>query len=84
MKWNYRVVQETHQTHIGEGYKEVVYGIHEAYYNEAGEVHSITEKPVAATADSLEELVQTLRMMQEACEEPVIDIDTFVFGKSDY
>jgi hypothetical protein len=64
MKWNYRVVKETHET---SGSFEATFSIHEAYYNTAGEVTAITEKPIAASADSPEELVQTLRMMQKAC-----------------
>lgn len=65
MTWDYRVVKT-----ISNG--EEYYSIHEAYYNEEDQASSITEDPVEAFGNSLEELKLDLERMLEALNKPVL------------
>jgi hypothetical protein len=59
--WNYRVVKN-----------EGVFAIHEAYYDDAGEVMTITVEPMAPRGDSLAELRADLEKFCQALAEPVL------------
>ena len=64
--WNYRVMR----TVVDD---EVMYGIHEVYYNEKDQPESWTQDPVSPLVDSEEELKDVLRLMSEALDKPVLD-----------
>lgn len=79
MSWNYRVVRRTFQipTHEGEN-EEVLYGIHEVYYNDNGEIWTLTEEPVEVISETAEHMAEVLSMMKRALELPVLDYDELV------
>ncbi len=67
MKWNYRVVERK----ISDTESE--FGIHEAYFNDAGEFQGITIRPLSPVSDSMEGLKHELEIkMMRAFEEQVI------------
>lgn len=63
--WNYRVVRQAHRD-------EVLYGIHEAYYEKDNDGLSWTAVPVVPVAESVEELRDVLNKMLLALERDVI------------
>lgn len=77
MAWNYRIVRK-------EINEEVVYGIHEVYYNsklpEYKEdpdscISAITEEACAPFGESLDELRADCERFSKAVELPILDFD---------
>lgn len=64
MFWNYRVVR-----------KGNYYGVHEAYYDEQGAPHSLSEDSVTPVAEGLEALRERLAQVFAAFDDPVLDYD---------
>lgn len=62
--WNYRVVK-----------KRAYLAIHEAYYDENGNVHSLSEDPVSPESEDLAQLKTALELMQETLNEDIIDFE---------
>jgi hypothetical protein len=62
--WNYRVVKKN-------GYL----GIHEAYYDDSGNIRSLTIDPVSNVYEDLEELKTNLEFMMDALEKSVVDFE---------
>lgn len=81
--WNYRVCAETHECSVPGMDPEESFSIREVHYNDNGEVWGITEDAIGPCAESLESLKDVLRMMSEALDEPVIEMDDFVYAKYD-
>lgn len=81
MTWNHRVVKYT-TSH------EVYYGIVECFYNSKNEITGYDTEP-RVLGDSIEELRETLAMMQECVSDvvlenhPIIDNTTVNFGSWD-
>lgn len=85
--WNYRIVKRMHKYTIGTVEREhCTYGIHEAYYDDNGEVDAITENPkdIQSTLElwdceteeeCLASLKDQLTKMQLAFAKPVLDYD---------
>ena len=72
MTWNYRLVKT-----VVDG--EPFYAIHEAYYDiDDDKATHITENPVAARGDSIDDVKWALERMQAALEKPPL---MFVNGK---
>jgi hypothetical protein len=71
--WNYRVVR-----HKGVGVNDmpVMLQIHEVYY-ENGTPDMVTEDPVAAGGETIEEVRRALELMLAAIEKPILDFDSF-------
>jgi hypothetical protein len=67
LTWNYRIIR--HVDPEGEWY-----GIHEVYYDDQGQPHSLTANPVPIDAETPEEL---RRLLDEAFEKPVLNYDDF-------
>ena len=65
MSWNYRVVS-----------RESSLGIYEAYYDQDGQLHSISSDPVSRTCDDIESLKVDIQLMLEACQKNVVDYET--------
>lgn len=67
MTWNYRVIR----------YEQGGYGLHEVYYDEAGEPNGMTVTPVGFVADEdggVAELTQSLETaLRDAKERPILD-----------
>jgi len=93
--WNYRIVKRLHKYTIGTVDRaSYTYGIHEAYYDEAGEVTTITENPkdIQSTLElwdceteeeCLASLQDQLTKMQLAFSKPVLDYDDIGEPKED-
>lgn len=96
--WNYRLCKKTHRTDENDPDKIICvsYEIHEAYYNDDGEIWAVTEDAVTVGAymeyidrldeteeEKLVELAQTLGWMQLALAKGIIDLDTYVFADQD-
>ena len=64
--WNHRVVKTQYNA-------EVCYGIHEAYYDDNGEVVTWTVRPVPVAGNSIQDLRKTLEQMLECLNKEVID-----------
>lgn len=62
--WNYRVVR-----------KNGLLGIHEAYYDDCGNVRSLSMEPVSPTYEDVAQLKTNLTLMIDALEETVLDFD---------
>ena len=66
--WNYRVIK--HDTD-----ENIVYQVHEVYYNDRGEIDGFTEDAVHASGESFEELLSDLDMMvKDAKNRPVLSL----------
>ena len=62
--WNYRVVKK--HGHMG---------IHEAYYDDNGNVHSLSLEPVSPVYEDLDQLKTNLELMLDALGKSVIDFE---------
>lgn len=73
--WNYRLVK----------YKDGCgYGVHEVYYNLAGQPTDMTENPVGFTEDTPEQVfTQMETALKDARERPILDLDTFEWAEYD-
>lgn len=65
MHWNYRIVQKEYADPL----EEIDYEIHEVYYDENGEMESMTEQPVSFHASTV---IGLAKMMLDALKKPVI------------
>ena len=70
MTWNYRLVKSTHGVNV-------LYAIHEVYYDDHGTPKSITENPVGVTAESKDDIMTTLRHMERALTMPTLNYEDF-------
>jgi len=64
--WNYRVVKTAHSDID-------CFGVHEVYYNEAGEIFAYTERAIEPYGESLEELRLSMGLIALALQHPVLD-----------
>ncbi len=69
--WNYRVVKRRLPPPENHDW----YAIHEAHFDDNGNLTSITERPVATESDSMQGLRQVRSLMFQALRAPVIDYD---------
>ena len=70
MTWNHRLVKRTHGA-------QVLYGIHEVYYDEQGNPESITQDPVVVSEQSKGDVMTTLRHMERALTMPTLNYEDF-------
>ena len=68
MSWNYRVVRKTFPY---DGHEE--FGIYSVYYDEDGKVDGMSIDPASIHSYSVEELEETLKLMKECLQKPVLD-----------
>ena len=84
MIWNHRICKKV----VGD---EIVFGIHEAYYNDGREsIWAVTTEPTRlmtvdddinlSDEEALRRLSQQLDWMKNALINPIIDLDTYVFS----
>jgi hypothetical protein len=69
MTWNYRVILNND-----------IYQIHEAYYNDAGEITAVTEDPIAPAGDTLEELTDDIEHYIQAVKHLVLKMNELKFA----
>jgi hypothetical protein len=70
MTWDYRLVKRTYRG-------EVLYGLHEVYYDDQGTPESITEDPVGVAEQSKGDIMTTLRHMERALTMPTLNYEDF-------
>ncbi len=61
MSWNYRVIEENGQLHIGD-----------VYYDDTGKPIATHEKPSHVYGETLEDLEAMLDLFQKALNEPIL------------
>lgn len=72
MIWNYRIIENNG-----------CFSIHEAYYNDAGEITAVTEEPIAVGGETLDELRKDMAYYANALNKPVLKMDEIVFAEDD-
>ncbi len=66
--WNYRVIKvDTHPD-------DVIFSIHEVYYDSKGEIGSCTESAVGIISESSEGLLKQIEEMKKAFSYPVLSL----------
>ena len=65
MSWNYRVLKRGDD-----------YGVYEVYYDQEGNPHSMSEDPITPTAESLQDLSDTLQLFLEALQKDALNYET--------
>ncbi len=73
--WNYRVVK----THYPET-DETFFSLHEAHYNDNGDLYAYTEFGIDPHGESIEELRDILNRMMSAIDKPVLVDGEVVFA----
>lgn len=74
--WNYRVVRK--RVYMGKTMEsEIVYGIHETYYNDEDKPTAITTDQMRPYGETLEELKSDLDKMVTALEKSVLNWEDF-------
>ena len=63
--WNHKVIKHTTE-------QEVLYGIHEVFYNDDNSIYAYTEEPVRVYAESIEELREYLQWMMNCLDKEVL------------
>jgi len=67
MTWNYRIVKKEYPD-------EIVYQIHEAYYDKGKKKpRSITKNPVSPFGETIEELAEDLEYFSEAFKHKILN-----------
>jgi hypothetical protein len=66
MPWDYRLM---HQLRDGED----IFGIHEVYYDEQGNVKNWTINTLGPQGETYEELIEDLSMWMTAFDKPLLD-----------
>ena len=70
MSWNHRVLA-SEEFHLN-GEAEIIFSIHEVYYDDKGVPNGYTANPIRISGESMEGLKWTLEKMQECLEKPVL------------
>lgn len=76
--WNNRIVRVTNpdMEHDPDGdWPKYEYRVHEAYYNNDGDICGLTGGAVEPYGNSIEELKAVLERMLKACDDPILDAD---------
>jgi hypothetical protein len=73
MSWNYRVVKRLCDVPGGKGKREFEFGIHEVYYNSAGDICVMSENSIAPGGENFNEIRSELNHMLSAFGKPVLD-----------
>ena len=69
ISWDYRVIE-----HDG------TFTIHEVYYNDKGDITSISQDPMGPSGDTLEELKNDMEYFLQALDMPVLKKEQIVFA----
>lgn len=71
MPWNYRIMRRNYDD-IG----EILYKIHEVYYDKKGNVIMWTEDSTSPSGDTPEELKEDFEYFKKALSKPILDCET--------
>ena len=66
--WNYRIVRS-----YPANKEEAWYSIREVYYDNNGKVNGWTENAIAPESNTIEGLLETLQLMLNCLDKPVLD-----------
>ena len=69
MSWDYRVIEH-----------EGMFTIHEVYYNDKGDITSISEDPMGPSGETLEELKDDMQYFLQALGMTVLKKEEIVFA----
>jgi len=72
MSWDYRVIE-----HDG------MFTIHEVYYNDKGDITSISKDPMGPSGDTLDELKVDIEYFLQALDMPVLKKEEIAFAPGD-
>ena len=75
--WNCRVVKRKCNSL---GFEEMVFAIHEVYYDKNDKPISITSRPSNPQGDTLEELRESFKLYERAFKDPVLSYEDFRGG----
>lgn len=78
MTWNHRVVRRI----FPDG--EILFGIHEVFYNDDGQPDMVTDDAVRVLGDDIDDLEQTLKWMRKALGQPILEYSDFEGGGKYY
>jgi len=79
MTWNYRIIKKTEPE---AGLEGAGYYIHEAHYNDSGEICGMTEQPSFLFGDTPEALMSDLeKKLKDAKSQSVLDADKIKFAR---
>ena len=81
MTWNYRVLAREYK---GFNEVEVLFEIHEVFYNADGVPEMCTEDAVSVVGDNLAEISDTLLWMKKALKKPILSYSDFEPGGKYY
>lgn len=79
--WNHRVIKKVYKQGTDE--EDVLYGIHEVFYNDTGEIYAYTEQPIDLQCESVEALREYILWCLDAFEIPIIEDGKIEFAKDD-
>lgn len=72
MNWNYRLMKREYLNPINQE-KEVIYGIHEVYYDEDGNPNGWSKEPENISSETIEGIQWQIEKFQEALTKPLLD-----------
>ena len=70
MSWNHRILA-TEEFHLN-GESEIVFSIHEVYYDKEGIPNGSTANAIKVSGDSLESIKWQLNRMKECMKKPIL------------
>lgn len=70
MSWNHRILA-TEEFHLN-GESEIVFSIHEVYYDKEGIPNGYTANPVKLSSDTLKGMKWTLKRIEECMKKPIL------------
>jgi len=74
MSWNHRVIRRIYpNVHMDDS---ILYEVHEVYYDEEGNIGSITQEPINIMEETVDDLRKTVERLTKCLEQPIIDYDT--------
>lgn len=79
--WNHRVVKKVWNE--GTPVEEITYGVHEVFYNDAGEIYGYTNDPIDLSCESAEALREYLLWCLDALDKPFLEDGKVEFAKDD-
>ncbi len=75
--WNFRLVKHTESKS-----KNVWYGVHEVFYNDAGKLWTMTQEPVRVDGESIKEVAAYLKMIKNDLKRfPILDANKMKWAK---
>jgi len=71
MSWNHRVIRRKFPN------GEVLWAIHEVYYDDDGKPNACTENPIPIREYSVKDIGKTLKRIRRALKKPVLKYEDF-------